>query len=90
MALSIKDEETDRLVRRYARAKGVSYTTAIRMAVTEALRRSGEPVTDPDAEQRLTVYRSVVNEVRQAYAALPTLDMRDPDAILYDKNGLPK
>lgn len=90
MALSIKDEETDRLVRRYARAKGVSYTTAIRMAVRDALRRSGEPVADPDAEQRLADYRAVAREVRQAYAAMPTLDPRDPDAMLYDKDGLPK
>ncbi|MET3710564.1 hypothetical protein ABIC65_001244 [Sphingomonas trueperi] len=89
MALSIKDEETDRLVRRYARAKGVSYTTAIRMAVSDALRRSGEPVADPDAEQRLKAYREVAREVRQAYTAMPTLDPRDPDSMLYDKDGLP-
>ncbi len=90
MALSIKDEETDRLVRRYARAKGVSYTAAIKLAVSDALRRSGEPVVDPDAEQRLAEYRSVAREVRQAYVAMPTLDPRDPDTILFDKDGLPK
>ncbi len=90
MALSIKDEETDRLVRRYARAKGVSYTAAIRLAVSDALRRSGETIADPDAEQRLAAYRAVAREVRQTYTAMPTLDPRDPDAILYDKDGLPK
>lgn len=90
MALSIKDEETDRLVRRYARAKGVSYTMAIRMAVRDALLRSGEPIPDPDVEQRLAAYRTVAQEVRQAYAGMPTLDARDPDAMLYDKDGLPK
>ncbi|SFK33202.1 hypothetical protein SAMN03159338_3907 [Sphingomonas sp. NFR04] len=90
MALSIKDEETDRLVRRYARAKGVSYTAAIKLAVSEAMRRSGDSVADPDVEQRLADYRSVAREVRQAYAAMPTLDPRDADAILYDEDGLPK
>lgn len=90
MALSIKDEETDQLVRRYARAKGVSYTMAIKLAVSDALRRSGAPVADPDVEQRLAEYRAVAREVRQAYAGMPTLDSRDPNAMLYDKDGLPK
>jgi antitoxin VapB len=40
MALSIKDEETDRLVRKLASLKQLSYTQTIRLAVTNELKRS--------------------------------------------------
>lgn len=81
MALSIKDEETDRLVRRYARAKGVSYTTAIRMAVREAMdryRTSADSFTD-----RLKRAQAVA-------AGEPRNDRSADDILGYDEHGLPQ
>lgn len=81
MALSIKDEETDRLVRRYARAKGVSYTTAIRMAVREAMdrdRTSADSFTD-----RLKRAQTIA-------AADPRNDRSADDILGYDEHGLPR
>lgn len=81
MALSIKDEETDRLVRRYARAKGVSYTTAIRMAVREAMdrdRTSKDSFTD-----RLSRAQTIA-------AAEPRNDRSADDILGYDEHGLPR
>ncbi|WP_066721173.1 type II toxin-antitoxin system VapB family antitoxin [Sphingomonas pituitosa] len=81
MALSIKDEETDRLVRRYARAKGVSYTTAIRMAVREAMDRD-RTSTDSFADRLKRA---------QAVAAVEPRNDRSADDILgYDERGLPQ
>jgi len=90
MALSIKDEETDRLVRRYARLHDTSYTGAIKRAVSDALKREGQPVEETERERIARAFRDRVREAQQAYAALPTLDPRDLDEILYDEDGLPK
>lgn len=90
MALSIKDEQTDRLVRRYARLRGTSFTGAIRLAVSDALRREGEPVEEDERERRARAFRERVREIQERVAALPTLDPRHPDEILYDEDGLPR
>lgn len=87
MALSIKDERTDRMVRRYARLHGTNYTAAIRRAVSDALEREGHPLEkDEKAEDFMTFVRRIQAEV----ALLPVLDDRHPDEILYDEHGLPK
>lgn len=81
MALSIKDEETDQLVRRYARAKGVSYTMAIRMAVRDAMdrdRSSAETFAD-----RLRRAQTVA-------AREPRNDRSADDILGYDEHGLPQ
>jgi antitoxin VapB len=81
MALSIKDEETDRLVRRYARSKGVSYTTAIRMAVREAIDRDRSGA-DSFSDR---LHRA------QGVAAAEFRNDRNADDILgYDEHGLPQ
>jgi hypothetical protein len=89
MALSIKDEETDRLVRRYAQLRRISYTGAIKLAVSDALKREGAPLEAARVAQ-LDAFRAVVRDAQRTYAALPTLDPRDPDDILYNEDGLPK
>lgn len=81
MALSIKDEETDRLVRRYARAKGVSYTTAIRMAVREAMDRDR---TSTDS------FTDRLRRVQTIAAAEPRNDRSAEDILGYDEHGLPR
>lgn len=86
MALSIKDETADRVVRRYARLHGISYTKAVTKAVGDALRREGHPADDGEEEDFLTFIRNL----QQRVARHPILDARDHAEILYDENGLPK
>lgn len=81
MALSIKDEETDRLVRRYARAKGVSYTTAIRMAVREAMDRD---------RTRADSFADRLKRTQTIAAAEPRNDRSGDDILGYDEHGLPR
>ncbi len=51
MALSIKDEQTVHLVRRYAELHRTTYAGAIRKAVAEALKLEGHDIEEPDREQ---------------------------------------
>lgn len=44
MALHIQDKETDRLVREFARRRGVGITDAVRVAIEEATRHEEEDV----------------------------------------------
>lgn len=46
MAIHVQDEETDRLVREFARRRGVGITAAIKIAVTEAGGRDAQAVAD--------------------------------------------
>ena len=46
MAIHVQDEETDRLVREFARRRGVGITAAIRIAVTEAGRSDAQPTAE--------------------------------------------
>ena len=87
MALSIKDEQTDRMVRQYARLHGTSYTSAIRRAVSEALEREGYPT---DRDKKASDFLAFVREIQAEVARLPSIDDRHPDEILYDADGLPK
>jgi len=83
MALSIKDEEADRLARRLAAVTGESLTDAVREALRERLRR----VEGRTAAPRL---RDELRAIRKRCARLPVLDSRSPEEILgYDEHGLP-
>lgn len=83
MALSIKDADTDRLVRRYAQLKGLSYTRAIRVAVTNALEKEHAL---PEGESFMERIRRIQDRV----AAYPRFDSRSADDIIgYDEHGLP-
>lgn len=84
MALSLKDPETDRLAREVARLTGESLTEAVRIALSERLRRErlrrGLPKENL-AEQ--------LNALAEECAALPVIDSRTPDEIIgYDDNGM--
>lgn len=89
MALSIKDERADRLVRRYAKLHNTTYTGAIIQTFSEALRREGV-AEDEASEEKLKDFLAFVHDLQARVAALPVLDPRDPDDILYDDDGLPK
>lgn len=82
MALSIKDAETDRLVRQLAAVTGESMTDAVREAVRERLARERARRGKASlAEIRAIVHRSV---------ALPVLsDASEDDILGYDEHGIP-
>jgi len=87
VALSIKDEQADRLVRRYAKLHNTTYTGAIIETFTNALRSEG--LLEPDGPGE-SDFIALVRDVQRKVAALPTLDDRPADDILYDEDGLPK
>jgi len=83
MALSFKDEETDRLAREVARLTGENLTVAVRRALAERLERErlrrGE--AQGLADRLLAIGRHC--------ASLPDLDSRMPDEIVgYDESGI--
>ena len=83
--LNIKNEETYRLVKKLSRLTGENVTQAVTRAVEERLEKLKAKAKDGRkgiAEKLLAIGKEC--------AALPTLDGRAPDDILYDKNGLPK
>jgi antitoxin VapB len=85
MGLSIKNDETERLVRELARRKGVGVTTAIRLAVSNEL-ASTPPLKKRDPEAIMAAIRGIQERVKK----LPILDDRSADEILgYDELGLP-
>lgn len=84
MGLSIKNDETEQLVRELARRKGVGVTTAIRLAVRNELAKTPPLKKDPAA------ILAAVRKIQDYVAKLPILDDRSADEILgYDENGLP-
>jgi len=80
MALSIKNDDADRLARELAAATGETLTDAVTNALRERLERERQRST-VDIERRV---RRLQDEVR----ALPILDARDPDEIVgYGDDG---
>ncbi len=83
MALNIKDDAADRLVRELAAATGESITTAVTVAVRERLERVRGTAPAEVRKQRLT-------EIALRAANRPLLDDRTDEEILgYDESGLP-
>ncbi|MCY7272070.1 MAG: type II toxin-antitoxin system VapB family antitoxin [Sphingomonas bacterium] len=84
MALSIKDPETDALVRKLARRRRTSFTGAIRLAVRNELAKDEKPKKD------IVKLRASVAEIQARWAAAPDLmSDKEVDAFMYDENGLP-
>lgn len=91
VALNIKNEETDRMVRELAALKQVSLVVAVSEAVKEKLARE-------KAERERTVQPSRLkrSDHLQAFAREFSKRVKNPihsweiDALLYDKDGLPK
>ena len=83
MALSIKNEETERLARQLARETGESLTEAIQKALQERWERL-------KARRRSQVLVGHVEDLLRRVDALPDLDPRPEDEILgYDEDGAP-
>ncbi len=85
MGLSIKNDETEQLVRELARRKGIGVTNAIRLAVRNELANMPYPEKAPDA------LISMVREIQQNWKALPDrMTQQEVDAWMYDESGMPR
>lgn len=83
MALSVENEEAARLARELARLTGESLTEVVVVSLRERLERKR-------AEQPQEDLFAAVMAIARDCAALPLLDPRSPDEILYDEQGLPR
>lgn len=85
MALSIKNDEADRLARELAEITGESLTTAITEALRERVDRERRCRRDPGG--------SLIDDladIRRMVAEAPVLDDRSADDIIgYDEHGAP-
>ena len=84
MALSIKNDKTERLARQLASETGESLTEAIQNALQERLERL-------KVRCRRHILVGQVEDLLRRVDALPTLDSRPEDEILgYDEHGIPR
>jgi antitoxin VapB len=84
MTLYIRSEEADRLARQLAERTGLTLTEAVTRALRTELDRTPERPRTQD--EKLAFLRAL----QQRSAALPVLDPRSPEEMLYDQDGLPK
>jgi antitoxin VapB len=82
MALNIRNQETEKLASDLAALTGESKTEAVTKALKDRLDRMKRRRARRCLADRL-------DEIAKHCAALPRLDRRSPDEILYDEHGLP-
>jgi len=85
MAVLIKDEETDRLVRILAERTGESITNAVKTAVQERLKQV------PLNEDEIAARKHKLAELLAYFDSLPKTNehLTNDEIIGYDENGLP-
>lgn len=84
MGLSIKNDETERLVRELAKRRGVGVTTAIRLAVSNELANTPLPKKDPE------IVAAKVREIQERWKSFPDLmSQEEVDNWMYDDKGMP-
>lgn len=84
MALSIKNEDAEKLARQIAAKTGESLTGAIQKSLQERWNRL-------KSRQRNHALGIQVDDILRRVDALPTLDSRSEDEILgYDEHGVPR
>jgi antitoxin VapB len=82
VAFSIKNDETDRLLRELVELTGESLTTAVTESVRERLEREQRRRIDLRAER--------VRRHLEYFHSLPVVDQRADDVVIgYDERGLP-
>jgi antitoxin VapB len=85
MHLNIKSDEAHRMAQMLARLTGESMTQAVVTAIAERLERERRQARqckqDMDAQLRALAEQCI---------ALPLLDDRDMNTVLYDRSGLPE
>jgi len=84
MHLTVRDDEAHRLACELAALTGESVTEAVNAALRERLERLHRRVSE---DRRGIADRLLA--IGDECAALPLLDDRSPDRVLYDENGLP-
>jgi antitoxin VapB len=83
MSLNIKNEETHRRAQELATLAGETMTGAVDRAIAERLTRIRKRRNRSDVVKRIL-------KIGRECAALPVLDRRTPEEMLYDEGGLPK
>jgi antitoxin VapB len=85
MAILIKDQEADQLIRTLAERTGESITDAVKEAVRERLRRV------PLNENEIAARKRKLAELCAYFDSLPTMNdyLTNEEIIGYDENGLP-
>jgi hypothetical protein len=86
MGLSIKDPETERLVRLLAERRRTGVTGAIRLAVSDLLARDEEEQA-AEKDRKLQAIRDI--QRRYAEGGGNGMTAEEVDAWMYDENGLP-
>jgi antitoxin VapB len=84
MGLSIKNEETERLVRELAKRRGIGVTGAIKLAVSNELANFAQPKKDPAA------VLAAIKKIQAEVAKLPQyMTAEEIDDWMYNESGLP-
>ncbi|MEL6621523.1 MAG: type II toxin-antitoxin system VapB family antitoxin [Pseudomonadota bacterium] len=85
MQLNIKNAQAHRMARELSQLTGESVSQAVTSAIAERLEKER-------ARKRKdrTGLAGRLMAIGEEMTALPLLDERTPDEILYDENGLPK
>jgi len=83
MALNIRNQETEELAANLAQLTGETKTETVKKALRERLERIRRKKTCVDIVDEL-------NRIATHCAALPILDGRSTEEILYDDKGLPQ
>ena len=83
MSLNIKNASVYNAARRLAQLSGETMTQAVGNAIEERLDRLNRQRNQAKIAAKLLL-------IGRDCAALPLLDSRSPDEILYDRHGLPK
>jgi len=85
MAILIKDQETDQMIRTLAERTGESITDAVKQAVRERLRHV------PLNENEIAARKRRLAEHYAYFDSLPVINehLTDDEIIGYDENGLP-
>lgn len=83
MSLNIKNEQTHERARQLSKLAGESMTEAVDRAIVERIDRIQRARNQKAISKRLL-------KIGQECAALPVLDKRTPEEMLYDQDGLPK
>ena len=85
MAVLIKDEEADRLIRTLADRTGESITNAVKTAVRERLKQL------PLNEDEIAARKRKLAELLAYFDSLPKMNehLTNDEIIGYDENGLP-
>jgi antitoxin VapB len=82
MAVLIKDEEADHLIRELAQRTGETITDAVKVSVKERLGRL------PLSEHQIVERKRRLTAILAKFDAMPNTDNRSPDEIIgYNEHG---